>query len=108
MAELTDLAGTLGADRVSAAQPYVPAAVAAFARHWVPAAEPVSAPSAQPWPGPVLPGEPIADVYGTRCVMVTGAAAVWLRRRRGEREHADAVDIGRRSLGGYVAAGTAR
>ena len=62
----------LGAERVAGPERYQPEAVAALVS---PYAEPTPdlAQPAQPWPGPLLPGEPIAP--GVTCVTATGEQA---------------------------------
>jgi hypothetical protein len=75
--ELTDLPGTLGADAVSPAVPYEPAAVAAVVRPWP--ADVVDEPEfVRPdvrWPGPALPGEPLGGLPDLSCVTATGDQA---------------------------------
>ncbi|MGY2080747.1 hypothetical protein [Modestobacter sp. SYSU DS0657] len=81
---LTDLTATLGADAVSEAEQYEPTAVAALVRPWTapaddpavpedPAAPADPASPEREWPGPALPGEPIAP--GVTCLTVEGAQA---------------------------------
>ena len=68
--DLRDPAATLGADRVTGPEPYRPETVAALVSPYV-EVEP-----AQPerrWPGPELPGEPIAP--DVTCVTATGEEA---------------------------------
>jgi hypothetical protein len=78
LAALTDLPGTLGSDRVGAAEPYAPEAVAALASPWHgdPAGSPAS--SAVAWPGPALPGPPLRSGLEQGCVVVRGDAATEL------------------------------
>lgn len=68
--ELTDLSATLGGD--AAPESYQPAAVAALARPWSAPADGTTQPELT-WPGPALPGEPIAP--GVTCVTATGEQA---------------------------------
>ncbi|MGY2084643.1 hypothetical protein [Blastococcus sp. SYSU DS0539] len=68
--ELRDPATVLGADRVTGPEPYRPEAVAALVTPYV-EVEPVQ--PEHPWPGPELPGEPVAP--GVACVTAEGAAA---------------------------------
>ncbi|MGY1842171.1 hypothetical protein [Modestobacter sp. SYSU DS0875] len=75
---LTDLTATLGADAVGEAEQYEPTAVAALVRPWTEPADDPAAPedAASPereWPGPALPGEPIAP--GVTCLTVDGEQA---------------------------------
>ncbi|TYP85907.1 hypothetical protein [Blastococcus xanthinilyticus] len=69
---LHDPAGALGPDQVSGPEPYVPEAVAALVSPYVDPAEDLPQ-SEVPWPGPALPGEPIAP--GVTCVTATGEQA---------------------------------
>ncbi|WP_299952104.1 hypothetical protein [uncultured Modestobacter sp.] len=71
LADLTDLTATLGDDDAAPA-PYEPAAVAALARPWSAPADDTEQPELT-WPGPELPGEPIAP--GVTCVTATGEEA---------------------------------
>ncbi len=75
LAALQDLPATLGADAVSAAAPYEPHRVAAFASPHDPAEGPDAARAAVRWPGPSLPGEPLGGVRDTGCVTATGEQA---------------------------------
>ncbi|RZU32848.1 hypothetical protein [Blastococcus saxobsidens] len=68
--ELRDPAAALGAERVTGPEPYRPEAVAALVSPYV---EVEPAQPEQRWPGPTLPGEPIAP--DLTCVTATGAAA---------------------------------
>ncbi|WP_222193963.1 hypothetical protein [Modestobacter italicus] len=68
--ELTDLSTTLGRD--DAPTSYQPAAVAALARPWSAPADGTAQPELA-WPGPALPGEPIAP--GVTCVTASGEQA---------------------------------
>lgn len=68
--ELTDLAQTVGEG--GAPDSYTPEAVAALARPWTEPADDVVQPELS-WPGPALPGEPIAP--GVTCVTATGDEA---------------------------------
>lgn len=59
-------------DKSGAAQPYEPAALAAYASPWV---APDAALGEQPevaWPGPALPGTSLGQQLSTGCVTVTG------------------------------------
>jgi hypothetical protein len=69
--ELTDLPATLGPDDAAPAS-YEPTAVAVLARPWTEPADELTHPKL-PWPGPALPGEPIAT--GGTCVTATGDQA---------------------------------
>ncbi|MCF6505944.1 hypothetical protein E9549_00745 [Blastococcus sp. MG754426] len=76
---LRDPVAALGADRVSGPEPYQPEAVAAVVSPYVE----VDPPQAElPWPGPALPGEPIAP--GTTCVTATGEQAQAVLRAAAE------------------------
>ena len=68
--ELRDPAAALGAERVTGPEPYRPDALAGLVTPYV---EVEPAQPEQPWPGPELPGEPIAP--GVTCVTATGAEA---------------------------------
>ncbi|NEK86355.1 hypothetical protein GCU60_11380 [Blastococcus saxobsidens] len=68
--ELRDPAAALGAERVTGPEPYRPEAVAALVSPYV---EVEPAQPEQRWPGPELPGEPIAP--GVTCATATGAEA---------------------------------
>jgi hypothetical protein len=58
----------------TAAEPYVPVALAAVVRPFVPPAEAgISAGPPVPWSGPALPGEPLGEGLELGCVTVTGA-----------------------------------
>ncbi|MDK3258347.1 hypothetical protein [Blastococcus capsensis] len=70
--QLRDPASALGAERVTGPEPYEPEAVAALVSPYVDPAPELSQPE-QPWPGPALPGEPIAP--GVTCVTATGEQA---------------------------------
>jgi hypothetical protein len=94
---LLDLPTTLGADRVGAAAPYEPVALAVYTRRWS------DTESSQPelaWPGPALVGEfhgspqeavACVDVTGAdlRAVLDAASAAAWLTPWvwNGERHH---------------------
>ena len=62
----------LGAERVTGPEPYTPEAVAALAGPYVDP-DPQLVQPEQPWPGPALPGEPIAP--GVTCVTARGEQA---------------------------------
>ena len=71
VADLRDLAGTLGPEAVGNEEPYTPQALAAITREWTD-----SVSSSQPervWPGPALPGEPMGTLPEVRCLTVTDA-----------------------------------
>ncbi|WP_347057691.1 hypothetical protein ABC795_13420 [Blastococcus sp. HT6-30] len=74
LSELVDVlrnpADALGTDRVTGPEPYRPEAVAALVTPYVDV-EPAQ--PEQPWPGPELPGEPVAP--GVTCVTADGEAA---------------------------------
>jgi hypothetical protein len=73
-AALTDLATTLGSDAVGAPTSYLPDTVLATVSPWEPP-HPNSGPDpAIAWPGPALPGQPLANRPTVSCVLVTGAA----------------------------------
>jgi hypothetical protein len=72
---LTDLPGTLGADAVSASEPYVPTAVGALVTPYVPPDDAFLDQPDTAWPGPALPGEPLEPQLGLTCVVATGDAA---------------------------------
>jgi hypothetical protein len=73
---LTDLEGTLGAGAVGPSAPYAPVAVAAVVRPWASVSRPQDPPQPErPWPGPALPGEPLAAGVGVTCVSASGGAA---------------------------------
>jgi hypothetical protein len=72
-AKLLDLPKTLGSAAVSAASPFVPAALAVVADQWQDDGTNVPAPPAVAWPGPALPG-PASD-RGQHCLIVSGAEA---------------------------------
>ncbi|MEO3745730.1 hypothetical protein [Plantactinospora sp. B5E13] len=74
VAALTDLAGTLGADRVGPAEPYQPSAVAALATAWPGDPEGLPAQPALAWPGPALPGPSLGPGPDPGCVELRGAA----------------------------------
>jgi hypothetical protein len=69
--DLTDLTQAVGAES-EAPEPYTPEAVAALARPWTEPADELAHPEL-PWPGPALPGEPIAPEV--TCVTATGEEA---------------------------------
>ena len=83
LAELTDLQFSLQPGG-SAPPSYEPAAVAALVRPWTPGeADPMLGDQpALPWPGPALPGEPVAP--GVTCVLATGEAAGTVRAAASE------------------------
>jgi hypothetical protein len=72
--ELTDLPATLGPEGQAPAA-YQPAEVAALARPWSASGSDPSLGEqpALPWPGPALPGEPVAP--GVTCALATGDQA---------------------------------
>jgi hypothetical protein len=73
-AALTDLPTTLGSDAVGAPTSYLPDTVLAIVSPWEPP-HPNSGPDpAIAWPGPALPGQPLANRPTVSCVLVTGAA----------------------------------
>lgn len=74
VAALTDLAGTLGADRVSPAEPYQPSVVAALATAWPGDPEGIPPQPALAWPGPALPGPSLGPGPDPGCVELRGAA----------------------------------
>jgi hypothetical protein len=75
MLQLTDLNATLGADKVGPEAPYVPHALAAVAGPWQAPQEPgITPPPAKAWPGPALPGTPMAGGAQLGCTTVTGDA----------------------------------
>ncbi|MCZ2816592.1 hypothetical protein [Modestobacter sp. VKM Ac-2984] len=69
--DLTDLSQTLYSEGQTP-ESYRPEAVAALARPWTEPGDELSHPEL-PWPGPALPGEPIAP--GVTCVTATGDQA---------------------------------
>jgi hypothetical protein len=73
---LSDLPSTLGAGAVSTGEQYVPTAVAAVASPWV-ASEDTNLPTSPEmvWPGPNLPGKPLAEGMDLGCVEAGGDAA---------------------------------
>ncbi|MEQ4300222.1 hypothetical protein ABNF97_02310 [Plantactinospora sp. B6F1] len=76
---LTDLAGTLGQDKVEQPQPYQAEAVAAVAIPWrADDNEGLAAPPEIAWPGPALPGSPPSAGFDQGCVEVRGAEATAL------------------------------
>ncbi|MGI5151031.1 hypothetical protein ACQEVC_32500 [Plantactinospora sp. CA-294935] len=78
LAALTDLAGTLGQDRVDQPQPYQAEAVAAVAIPWRADGNGLAAPPEIVWPGPALPGSPPSSGLDQGCVEVRGAEATAL------------------------------
>ncbi|MEE6263231.1 hypothetical protein [Plantactinospora sonchi] len=77
VAALTDLGATLGADRVSPAEPYRPTTVAALATAWSGDPDGPEQP-ALAWPGPALPGPSLGSGLDLGCVEVGGAATAEL------------------------------
>ncbi len=72
--DLNDLPKTLGPEASDEQEPYQPKAVAAISHAWSDPQSPGQ--PAQPeraFPGPALPGEPISNLAGLGCVIVTGA-----------------------------------
>ncbi|MGX7672788.1 hypothetical protein [Plantactinospora sp. DSM 117369] len=78
LAALTDLAGSLGQDKVDQPQPYRAEAVAAVAIPWRPDDNGLAAPPEIAWPGPALPGSPPSSGLDQGCVEVRGAEATAL------------------------------
>ncbi|MEU0559844.1 hypothetical protein [Dactylosporangium sp. NPDC006015] len=70
---LTDLPSTLGKGAVSESAAYPAAGVAAVAVQWTEAGgdEGLQPQAPVAWPGPALPGEPVADRPGVHCVSAT-------------------------------------
>ncbi|TFV63262.1 hypothetical protein E4P41_05245 [Geodermatophilus sp. DF01-2] len=72
---LSSPAQLLGPEAVSDAEPYVPEAVAALVTEWTEPEGEVAASPEVAWPGPPLPGEPLAEGLGLFCVTARGEAA---------------------------------
>ncbi|HEX2073831.1 MAG TPA: hypothetical protein VHF92_08610 [Geodermatophilus sp.] len=72
-AALTDLETTLGPDAVTPTASWSPEAVAAVVRPWTDPEDGLDHPE-QRWPGPALPGEPLAGP-GLGCALATGDQA---------------------------------
>ncbi|MGY1838070.1 MULTISPECIES: hypothetical protein [unclassified Modestobacter] len=70
--DLTDLPATLGPEAVGETEQYEPAAVAALVRPYTEPAD-MPGPPELPWPGPALPGEPLAP--GVTCLTAEGEQA---------------------------------
>jgi hypothetical protein len=73
-AELTDLTATLGSDAVSAPVAYAPESIVATVSPWEPPRTDTGPDPEIAWPGPVLPGQPLATRPDVGCVVVTGTA----------------------------------
>jgi hypothetical protein len=73
-AALIDLPATLGPDAVGAPTSYTPDAVVAIVSPWEPPPANSGPHPAIAWPGPALPGRPLANRPTISCVVVTGAA----------------------------------
>jgi len=72
--DLNDLPNTLGSDAGDEPQPYQPKALAAISREWTdPGSTDIPAQPEKAWPGPTLPGDPVAQNPGLGCVTVSGA-----------------------------------
>jgi hypothetical protein len=71
---LTDLPRTLGASKVGASSPYRAVTVAAVSSGYTAPAD-IPAPPEVTWPGPDLPGEPVAGRTPIGCVTATGEQA---------------------------------
>ncbi|MGY1856702.1 hypothetical protein [Modestobacter sp. SYSU DS0290] len=69
---LTDLTATLGEGVAGGTEQYEPTAVAALVRPWTEPADGLASPEVA-WPGPALPGEPLAP--GVTCLAVEGEQA---------------------------------
>ncbi|GIG91242.1 hypothetical protein Pen02_61780 [Plantactinospora endophytica] len=78
LAALTNLTGTLGADKAGQPQPYEAEAVAAVAIPWQADDNGLAASAEIKWPGPALPGSPPASGPDQGCVEVRGAEATAL------------------------------
>ena len=74
-AAMTDLPRTLGAQSVTAAQPYQPTSVAAIAEPWTDPGPEYGPLTDVPWPGPELPGQPLPSASEVSCLDVTGDEA---------------------------------
>jgi hypothetical protein len=72
---LTDLPATLGPDAVGRPAAYIPQAVAVTASPWEAPRTDTGANAEIAWPGPALPGQPLATRPDSGCVVVTGAVA---------------------------------
>ena len=72
---LTDLEQTLGADAVTEAEPYEPAAAAVIATPWADPGDGLGQQQELAWPGPELPGKSLAEGLDISCVTLTGETA---------------------------------
>jgi len=73
-AALNDLPTTLGPDAVGAPTSYTPDAIVAVVSPWEPPHANTGPNLEIAWPGPALPGRPLANRPTVSCVLVTGAA----------------------------------
>jgi hypothetical protein len=73
-AALTDLPATLGPDAVGAPAAYTPDAVVATVSPWQPPRANTADIPEVAWPGPALPGQPLASRPDVGCVVVTGGS----------------------------------
>jgi hypothetical protein len=71
---LFDVGRQPGPDGQPPVEAYVPSAVAGIATPWVDPEDDLTHPE-QPWPGPDLPGEPVAGPLEVGCVVATGEQA---------------------------------
>jgi hypothetical protein len=71
LAALTNLPETFGRDAVGPEEPYAPTSVAAVVSPWAATGDGASAQPAMAWPGPQLPGAPVASTAVT-CLLVSG------------------------------------
>jgi hypothetical protein len=72
---LLDLLDELTTAGGRASESYVPEAVAVLAGPWVATEDEMPAPEPVAWPGPPLPGEPVAEVLALTCVTADGEDA---------------------------------
>ena len=71
--KLTDLATTVGADKVADEGLYKPTSVALIVRQWSDPVDPDLAQTPRDWPGPALPGQELGQGLGLSCLTVSGA-----------------------------------
>src|SRR6185369_9162477 len=81
--------------KVNQQEPYVATRVAVVATPWTSPGENIPAQTEVGWPGPTLPGQPVARLNGLTCLTVTDATAV-LRAAAGANRLTPWLDGGQR------------